>query len=184
MTNNYSQIEPILFPATIADYPVIQNMARFYVYDISRYCGLAFEGWEFPSDGLYECRDFKSYFETKNNHAFLIKINEELVGFALIDQLEVLPETDWNMGQFFIVAKYQRSGIGANVAKQLFDRFPGEWSVGAIPQNTRAVEFWRKVIREYTQNNFHENKMTPEQLRTAEHPDPFPMIMFRFKTGV
>lgn len=184
MTDHYSKIEPELIPATIADYPVIQNMARFYVYDMSRYCGQAFDGWEFPKDGLYECRDLKSYFETKNNHAFLIKINEELVGFALIDQLEVLPEADWNMGQFFIVAKYQHSGIGAKVAKQIFDRFEGEWSVGAIPQNSRAVEFWRKVISEFTQNNFKELKMTKEQLKTSEHPDPYPMIMFRFKSGI
>jgi predicted acetyltransferase len=184
MANNYYQIEPILLPATIADYPVIQNMARFYAYDISRYCGQSFEGWEFPSDGLYKCRDFKDYFEKKNNHAFLIKVNEELAGFALIDQLEVLPEVDWNMGQFFIVTKFQRTGIGAKIAKQIFDRFHGEWSVGAIPQNTRAVAFWRKVISEYTQNTFHEMNMTPEQLRTAEHPNPFPMILFRFKVGI
>lgn len=181
MANHQLKIEPELIPATIADYPVIQNMARFYVYEMSRYCGQAFEGWEFPSDGLYECSDFKKYFEKKNNHAFFIKIHEELAGFVLIDQLEIFPEVNWNMGQFFIVAKFQQSRIGANIAKQLFNRFPGEWSVGAIPQNTRAVAFWRKVISEYTQNNFHETKMTSEQLKTAEHPDPYPMIMFRFK---
>lgn len=180
MTNQYSKIEPKLIPATMVDYPVIQNMARFYAYDMSRFCGQAFEGWEFPSDGLYECRDFKNYFEKKNNHAFLIKVHEELAGFAFIDQLEVLPMVDWNMGQFFIVAKFQRSGIGAKIAKQLFNHFHGEWSVGAIPQNERAVAFWRKVIREYTQNNFHEMNMTSEQLKTDEHPDPYPMIMFRF----
>lgn len=176
------ELKPELIQATLKDYPVIQNMARFYAYDMSRYCGLAFEGWEFPEDGLYECRDFKSYFETKNNHAFLIKVNDELAGFALIDQLEVLPKVDWNMGQFFIVAKFQRTGIGAKAAMQLFDNFPGQWSVGAIPQNTRAVLFWRKVISTYTQGNFTESNMTSEQLRTAEHPDPFPMVMYRLKT--
>ncbi|KJW04246.1 hypothetical protein RAT170B_1388 [Rickettsia argasii T170-B] len=28
-----------LTTATVADYPLIQNMVRFYIYDISRYCG-------------------------------------------------------------------------------------------------------------------------------------------------
>ena len=28
-----------IIPATLADYPIIQNMARFYVSDMSRYCG-------------------------------------------------------------------------------------------------------------------------------------------------
>lgn len=28
-----------LIKASLSDYPTIQNMARFYVYDMSRYCG-------------------------------------------------------------------------------------------------------------------------------------------------
>lgn len=174
-------LHPTLLPASRIDYPIIQNLARFYAYDMSRYCGQALAGWEFPDDGLYECQDFKKYFEKTNNYAFFIKINDELAGFVLIDQLEVLPEVNWNMGQFFIVAKFQRSGVGAKIAKQVFDRFQGEWSVGAIPQNTRAVEFWRKVIKEYTQDHFTESLMTSEELKTEEHPTPYPMIMFRFK---
>lgn len=183
MSNHDLQIEPKLVMASLSDYPIIQNMARFYAYDISRYCGLAYDGWEFPKDGLYECLDFKKHFERQNNHAFLIKVHDELAGFALIDQLEALPEANWNMGQFFIVAKFQQSGIGTKAAKQLFQRFQGEWSIGAIPQNVRAAKFWRKVISEYTQNRFQEINMSSEQLKTAEHPNPYPMIMFRFQSS-
>lgn len=175
-------IEPTLTKATINDYLVIQNMARFYAYDLSRYCGQAYEGWEFPLDGLYECVDLKQYFENPKNRAFLVKIGDELAGFVLINQLEIMPEVDWNMGEFFIVAKFQRSGIGKKVAKQIFDQFPGEWSVGAIPQNTHALQFWRKVIAEYTNNHFQEIAKTREELKTAEHPEPYPMIILRFKT--
>ncbi len=39
-------------------------MARFYVYDMSEYLGNE-EGWEIPEDGLYECIDFKKYWEDK-----------------------------------------------------------------------------------------------------------------------
>lgn len=175
-------IEPTLIKATINDYPVIQNMGRFYVYDLSRFCGQAYEGWEFPANGLYECVDFKKYFENPKYRAFLVKMGNELAGFVLLNQLEVMPEVDWNMGEFFIAAKFQRSGIGKKVAKQVFDQFPGEWSVGAIPQNIRAVNFWRKTIAEYTQGQFNEVERTSEQLKTAEHPDPFPMIIFRFNS--
>ncbi len=42
--------------ATLADYSTIQNLGRFYVYDMSRYCG-HLEGWECPENGLYECND-------------------------------------------------------------------------------------------------------------------------------
>ncbi|MBS0289828.1 MAG: GNAT family N-acetyltransferase [Proteobacteria bacterium] len=171
-----------LIKATLADYEVVQNMARFYAYDMSRDCGQQLEGWEFPKNGLYECNDFKKYLEGNSNHAFLIKIDDELAGFLFVNKLEVMPEVDWNIGEFFIVAKFQRSGIGRTIAKRIFDQFPGEWSVGAIPQNTRALNFWRKIIVEYTHGKFHEVEKTSEQLKTAEHPDPYPMILLRFRT--
>jgi hypothetical protein len=43
-----------IIPATIKDYPAIQNMARFYVYDLSRSCGFISNEWNIPADGLYE----------------------------------------------------------------------------------------------------------------------------------
>lgn len=171
-----------LLPATLDDYAVIQNMARFYAYDMSRDCGQHLEGWEFPKNGLYECNDFKKYLEANGNHAFLMKIDDELAGFVFVSKLEAMPEVDWNMGEFFIVAKFQRNGIGRMVAKQIFDQFPGEWSVGAIPHNTRALNFWRKIIAEYTYGKFHEVVKTSEQLKTSEHPDPYPMVILRFKS--
>lgn len=184
MEAKMDNLQTKLLPASIKEYPVIQNMARFYAYDISRYCGQQFNGWEFPEDGLYACHDFKKYFEGENKHAFLVKTNNELAGFVLIDKLERIPEADWNMGQFFIVAKFQRSGIGKKIAMQIFDQFPGEWSVGVIPQNTRALDFWRKVIGEHTRGQFYEIEKTKQQLKTTECPDPYPMIFLRFKTPV
>lgn len=39
-----------------SDQSVVQNLARFYTYEMSRYCGLL-PGWETPEDGLYSCFD-------------------------------------------------------------------------------------------------------------------------------
>lgn len=59
-TNEINLNEIKLIPASLKDYPTIQNMARFYVYDMSQYFGDE-EGWKCPEDGLYECIDFKKY---------------------------------------------------------------------------------------------------------------------------
>ena len=50
-------------PASINDYPMIQNMARFYVYELSKECGHLSDDWRLPVDGLFESFDFKNYFE-------------------------------------------------------------------------------------------------------------------------
>lgn len=72
-----------IIPATIVDYSTIQNMARFYVYDVSRYCGFISKAWGLPEDGLYECFDLKKYFIDDDKKAYLVKLEDgELVGFV------------------------------------------------------------------------------------------------------
>jgi hypothetical protein len=58
--NNAINFKPTLQLATIDDYETIQNMARFYAYDMSRECGFIAEEWSFPKNGLYESHDFKN----------------------------------------------------------------------------------------------------------------------------
>ena len=170
-----NQYKPQLIAATIADYPAIQNMARFYVYDRTRYMG-----WECPETGLYECIDFKHYFEDSDQHAFLVRVENELAGFVLLDKMTLLEPVDWNMGEFFILAKFQSSGVGSAVAREIFTRFPGKWSVAAMPENVGAVNFWRRVINEVSNGQFTEVSKTAAELTTPENPDPYAMIVFGF----
>ena len=51
-----------LCKATKEDKDIIQNLGRFYVYEMSRYCGFL-PTWETPSNGLFECIDLSSYCE-------------------------------------------------------------------------------------------------------------------------
>ncbi len=90
-----------LIPATIEDYLTIQNMGRFYVYDMSEYMGKK-EGWEIPENGLYECIDFKKYWENKNSFPFLVRHENEIVGFVIVDKTGSNPDIDFNMAQFFV----------------------------------------------------------------------------------
>ncbi|HXF90771.1 MAG TPA: hypothetical protein VNJ29_02445 [Candidatus Nitrosotenuis sp.] len=59
-----------LIHATLDDYPTIQNMARFYVYDLSRECGFISEDWSLPSDGLYEVLILKAILRNQPDEHF------------------------------------------------------------------------------------------------------------------
>jgi predicted acetyltransferase len=137
-----------LIPATLADYPVIQNMGRFYVYDMSEYLGHN-DGWEIPEDGLYECIDLKKYWETGSGFPFLICHQNELAGFAIVDNKGSDASINYNMAQFFILRKFKNKGLGQYVAHQLFNRFKGTWEVMVMPDNIGAYQFWKKVISKY-----------------------------------
>ena len=148
--------QPQLIPATLTDYPSIQNMARFYVYEMSRECGLNSLDWACPADGLYESFDFKHYFTDPDRQAYLVKVNEELAGFVLIYQTKEQSNAQWNIGEFFILARFQQRGIGRLVAQQVWQRHPGSWEVTVIPENQRALQFWRKAVTSIMNDNFVE----------------------------
>lgn len=163
----------ILLKATHEDKNTIQNLGRFYVYEMSRYCGFL-PTWEVPSNGLFECIDLSSYCEKPDRHAFLVKVDDELAGFVLINKVGSTPDVDWNIGEFFIVSKFQGKGVGCYVAEQVFNQFPGIWETSQIPENTAAIKFWNTVVNRYSHGQFEKSlKIVPE-------PKPHPMIILKF----
>lgn len=159
--------------AKINDYPTIQNMARFYVYDMSRYCGEE-PGWECPDDGLFENFDLKPYFTNSDCHAFFIMVGDEKAGFAMINKAGSVPEVDWNMGDFFVLAKFQGKGIAEQAAKLVFERFKGCFEVATMPLNTKAHRFWLRVISSVT------GQACQSEEKIIQKPKPHPMVVIRF----
>jgi [ribosomal protein S5]-alanine N-acetyltransferase len=173
LSNKFNDIK--LIPATIEDYPIVQNMARFYVYDMSEYLGDK-EGWEMPEDGLYECIDFKKYFEINDTYSFLIRKGNELAGFVIIDKKGSDESIDFNMAQFFILRKFKGQSIGQYVAQTCFNQFKGVWEVMILPGNIGAYQFWKRCIQDYAGNNFTEYTKNVIHLENCEKN------IFKFKS--
>ncbi len=161
--------DPRLVPAALADHPLLQNLARFYVYDMARHCG-DLPGWDCPEDGLWECIDFRPYFGDPSCHPFLLRAGAVLAGFVVV---KAEPEGGWNMEQFFVTAPHQRRGNGRRLFHQVLARFPGAWRIEIIPANARALAFWRQFTEE----------AAPGRVREAPEPlaDGSPGIALRFK---
>ena len=58
---------------------------------------------------------------------------------------------------------------------------PGKWSVAVMPENIKALKFWRKAIIHVSGNKFTEIFKTGEELKTVKNPDPYAMNIFTFK---
>lgn len=175
MQNQNNNDDVTLIHATIADHPTIQNMGRFYVYDMSEYMSKE-NGWEIPEDGLYQCIDFKKYFDQKESYPFLIRKGKELAGFVIVDKKGSAPDIDFNMAQFFILRKFKGCGIGKYVAQTCFDRFKGAWEVMVLPRNTGAYQFWKCSIKDYTGSKF------TEYTRNVAHLNNSEKNIFRFES--
>jgi ribosomal-protein-alanine N-acetyltransferase len=142
-----------LVPAFLdKDYPIIQNMADYYAYDLSQYMG-----WSQEQDGSFNIgMDFIKYWQADNTFPFILKYDGELAGFAIVDKDVTDSSNDFNMAQFFIIRKFVGRGIGQEVAFQCFDKFKGKWEVFVMPGNEGAYQFWKKIISVYTVDKFSE----------------------------
>lgn len=52
----------------------------------------------------------------------------------------------WDMGEFFVLRRYRRLGLGRVAAGAVLGRFPGRWEVRQVRTNPAATAFWRTAI--------------------------------------
>ncbi len=140
-----------LKPISPKESHILQNMARFYVYDLSKECGLEDFEWALPEDGLYKISDLSNYIHDADRQAYFIFVGSERAGFILLNKATVDPETNWNVGEFFILRRFQGKGIGRKSLELLWQYHPGTWEVSVIPENKCAYAFWKRVISELGQ---------------------------------
>ncbi|MFF2877978.1 GNAT family N-acetyltransferase [Gottfriedia sp. NPDC057991] len=144
----------------------LHNLMQFYIYEFIKYLPEIKLG----ENGSFHKFNLEKYWRELDYQAFFVLYKEELIGFALI---ETSSESTPNcIEEFFIIEKYKGHGFGKKVAIELFNKFPGKWSISQIEKNEPARAFWRNVIQYYTNGNFtervDENKKTIQEFDTYE----------------
>ena len=130
-----------LHKAQEADLPCIENMMQFYIYDLSQWYPN-----ELNANGLYNLRPKVEYWGSPCVTPFLIRANENLAGFAVVDNEIVHPESTYNLGYFFVARRYRQQGIGTTAFASLLRHCPGAWEVYHLAQNASAARFWPGVF--------------------------------------
>lgn len=154
---------------------ILRNLMEKYDYEFSQY-----DNRDVNQLGLYGYDYFDCYWTEEGRYPFFIKVDGELAGFAMIgNYMEIFKDAKYSMSEFFIMYKYRKQGVGSNVAKRLFDRFPGMWELKRHPKNLASVIFWDRVIEEYTKGKY--KKMLG--CKEAEYDDGTYGDAFCFTTG-
>ena len=123
-------------PATFDDQPVLSNLMELYAHDFSEFMEL-----ELGPDGRYGYPHLPLYWQDPDRYPFLIRVNDALSGFVLSKR-----EGDhWDMAEFFVVRGQRKRSIGTRVARQIWQRFPGNWEVRVMDVNP-AHRFWEAAI--------------------------------------
>ncbi len=147
-----------LTPIEYEDKTVLYNLIQFYRYDSSE-----FDGHVLTSHGVYLYKYLDHQWTEEYRRPLFIKTDGELAGFALValdvpkEFVKVSDALETNIiGDFFIMRKFRRKGLGRESAFTIFDRFPGPWEIRQTAANTPANQFWKRVIHAYTGGSYKE----------------------------
>ncbi len=148
---------------------IIENLFPFYLYDMSEYMG-----WAANKDGTFRFKEslIASYWTEADHTPYIIKANGELAGFTMV---RVYPGTEnlQDIGQFFILRKFKRKGVGQAVLKLLLRKYPGDWQIRALVENSGAIKFWKRSIEALVGDNY--------SMKLAKDVD-LEMLFFHFQS--
>lgn len=132
----------------------IYRMLELYQYDLSHI-------WDQELDARGEYGyALDRYWQEANCHPFVAIVNGHYAGFALVDSAVKIGSSGYWMDQFFVLKKYQRTGVGKALAVRVFAVLPGHWEVGQMPNNLPAQAFWRSVISKNTSGAYVEHTIS------------------------
>lgn len=132
----------------IEDKNKLYNLLQFALYDGSFYIDNIIN-----DECLFDYKWFNNYFTDKKREVYFIKYNNKIAGFVMINQhLKVLKE-GYCISEFLVLPQYRRNHIGAQAAYKAFDLHK-TWEVQPMDNNNIAYNFWRNVIKKYTNNNY------------------------------
>ncbi len=138
---------------------VLRNLMELYAYDFSE-----FDDADVNAHGLYGYTYFDYYWTEDGRVPFFVKVDGKLTGFVLVNEYCYLVKESGtkSIGEFFVMRKYRRKGIGKTVAQMVFDKFPGKWEIIQHGENEPSKIFWEEVIRAYTNGNYRQAPVTTE----------------------
>jgi predicted acetyltransferase len=97
------------------------------------------------TEGRYRDDRLRTYLAYEEHWPYLIGCDGELAGFALVRKSK--PDTH-RIGEFFIKPEFRRIGVGGAAVVEILHKFLGNWEIPFQSENSAAVIFWRKTIRE------------------------------------
>src|SRR5919106_2478552 len=98
--------------------PVLEQLAQLYMYDFTEHAH-----GDVEENGRFPYINFDDFFGRSARHAYLVRVDGKIAGFALAYEGEAFRNEDervWWMDEFFVMRKFRRRGVGQRIATQLF----------------------------------------------------------------
>jgi predicted acetyltransferase len=132
--------------AATEEKPILANLLELYAHDFSEFHDVAI-----GEDGRFGYNSLPLYWSEPHRYPFLVRSDGQLAGLVLVKKGSEVSgnQAVWDMAEFFVIRGYRRRGIGTQVARELWMRFPGTWEVRVMQSNISACRFWERAISRF-----------------------------------
>jgi predicted acetyltransferase len=162
-----SQIE--LHPAQRDELECLENLMQFYLYELSEWLPL-----QLGRHGLFAIQPQAEYWRQPGTRPWLLRVDGELAGFAIVDEQVHFAEVQYNLAYFFVARRFRGHGVGSQAVAQLLAQLPGHWQIFHIEANPPARAFWARVIPALSQDAYSRHPITA---------DGYPCTLYKFNTS-
>jgi predicted acetyltransferase len=134
------------------------KIAKVEAENLAVYLNLA-QGYEAefsPLTGKKPERDGRFALDTHlggNVLGYLLYLDERPAGLAAIESHAGAHE----VREFYVVPVFRGKRVGAQFAQALWEQLPGSWEIKQIAGASKATDFWRRAIGEFTAGRFTED---------------------------
>jgi predicted acetyltransferase len=139
-------------PVDASSRSVVERLAQLERHDLSELVG-----WLPDDAGRFEVPRLDRFFSDADHHAYLLRADGSLAGFALVRPIE---DGVSFIHSFFVVRGLRRQGVGRAAAAQLLRSRPGPWAIAFLETYEEAGTFWRAVAREVAGEEWTEGQRT------------------------
>ncbi|MCL2774092.1 MAG: phosphotransferase [Oscillospiraceae bacterium] len=133
---------------------ILRNMLELYFYDMSEFDD-EYDKMELNDAGLYGYGYLDYYWNEEGRYPYLLTVDQNLAGLALIRVVEPIPLT-FEVAEFFIMKKYRKLGIGSILSSKIFELHKGKWTISTPIKNIVAQNFWRKAVKNAAPEKYEE----------------------------
>ncbi len=138
------------------DKDLLKNFHQYYLHDLSEYTS----NLKLKADGSFDNDDITYYYKSDNLFPYLIKNDEEVVGFILFNLPPNAPEGyNYYISDLFILKSHRKKGYAGQAIEKLFDLRQGRYALLELNKNRDAIGFWHYFFDKFALN-YSEVEMT------------------------
>lgn len=129
----------------LSETEVLQRLLQLYYFEST-----SWSKEDICSTGLYEgctAADLALYVDSATAKAYLIWLNEVLVGFVLLDWIELEQRAVWELADFFILPKYRGGWIALEAVRQVIAQVAQPMAASTFKENKLALRFFTAVSK-------------------------------------